>query len=201
MFRTRFKDQIVAEFLPPSRPRKTQKLIILCDGMPSIPRKQPLSEFLAGEGFWVIYPRYRGAWESGGEFLEKPPHQDILDILDELPKELEEIAFGRRFRLSADQIFVIGGSFGGAAAVLLSLDPRVKRVIANCPVVDWRILDRSRELRRICLRSIWKRVSPFQCKLDEIAQRHLLQPVAPKVGNRRIKTDDFPRQRRSECAV
>jgi dipeptidyl aminopeptidase/acylaminoacyl peptidase len=143
MFRTRFKDQIVAEFLPPSRPRKTQKLIILCDGMPSIPRKQPLSEFLAGEGFGVIYPRYRGAWESGGEFLEKPPHQDILDILDELPKELEEIAFGRRFRLSADQIFVIGGSFGGAAAVLLSLDPRVKRVIANCPVVDWRILDRS----------------------------------------------------------
>ena len=32
--------------------------------MPSIPRKQPLSEFLAAKGFWVIYPRYRGAWES-----------------------------------------------------------------------------------------------------------------------------------------
>jgi dipeptidyl aminopeptidase/acylaminoacyl peptidase len=140
MFRTRFKRQIVAEFLPPSRPRKAQKLIILCDGVPSIPRKQPLMEFLAAEGFWIIYPRYRGAWESGGEFLEKSPHQDILDILGELPKDLEEIAFGRRFQLSPDQIFVIGGSFGGAAAILLSLDPRVKRVIANCPVVDWSIL-------------------------------------------------------------
>jgi hypothetical protein len=31
----------------------------------------------------------------------------------------------------------------GAAAVLLSLGPRVKKVIANCPVVDWGILDRS----------------------------------------------------------
>jgi pimeloyl-ACP methyl ester carboxylesterase len=141
MFRTRFREQIVAEFLPPKRERKTQKLIVLCDGMPSIPRKQSLSEFLAAKGFWVIYPRYRGAWESGGEFLERSPHEDILDIIGELPKELEEIAFGRRFRLSPNQIFVIGGSFGGAAALLASLDPRVSRVIANCPVADWSILD------------------------------------------------------------
>jgi len=141
MFRTRFREQVVAEFLPPNRERKTQKLIILCDGMPSIPRKQSLSEFLASKGCWVIYPRYRGAWESGGEFLERSPHEDILDIIGELPKELEEIAFGQRFRLSPNQIFVIGGSFGGAAALLASLDPRVSRVIANCPVVDWSILD------------------------------------------------------------
>jgi pimeloyl-ACP methyl ester carboxylesterase len=141
MFRTRFKHQIVAEFLPPSRPRKAQKLIILCDGMPSIPRKQPLSEFLAAKGFWVIYPRYRGAWESGGEFLASSPHEDILEILDVLPTELEESAFGQRFRLAPDQVFVIGGSFGGAAAILLSLDPRVKRAVANCAVVDWSILD------------------------------------------------------------
>lgn len=140
MFRTRFKNEIVAEFLPPSRAGKKQKLIILCDGMPSIPRKQSLSEFLASKGFWVIYPRYRGAWESGGEFLRKSPHEDILDVLDELPGELEDIAFRQRFRLAPDQVFVIGGSFGGAAAILLSRDSRVKRVVANCPVVDWSIL-------------------------------------------------------------
>jgi dipeptidyl aminopeptidase/acylaminoacyl peptidase len=143
MFRTRFREQIVAEFLPPKRERKTQKLIILCDGMPSIPRKQSLSEFLAATGFWVIYPRYRGTWESGGEFLKQSPHEDILDIIADLPKELEEIAFGQRFRLSPKQIFVIGGSFGGAAALLASLDPKVSRVIANCPVVDWSILDKA----------------------------------------------------------
>jgi len=141
MFRTRFREQIAAEFQPPKRERKTQKLIILCDGMPSIPRKQSLSEFLAAKGFWVIYPRYRGAWESGGEFLKRSPHEDVLDIIDDLPRGMEEIAFGRRFRLSPDKIFIIGGSFGGAAAILLSLDPRVNRAVANCPVVDWRILD------------------------------------------------------------
>src|ERR1035441_9301255 len=69
MFRTRFKLNIVTEFLPPARTGKTQKAIILCDGMPSIPRKQPLAEFLAAKGHWVFYPRYRGAWESGGEVL------------------------------------------------------------------------------------------------------------------------------------
>src|SRR6266567_6492775 len=141
MFRTRFNKEIVAEFLPPTRPGKRQKLIILCDGMPSIPRKQPLSGFLAAKGFWVIYPRYRGAWESGGEFLARSPHEDILEILDVLPTELEESAFGQRFRLAPHQVFVIGGSFGGAAAILLSLDHRVTRVVANCPVVNWSILD------------------------------------------------------------
>jgi pimeloyl-ACP methyl ester carboxylesterase len=140
MFRTRFKGEIVAEFLPPSRVRKKQRVIILCDGMPSIPRKQPLAEFLTQKGYWVFYPRYRGAWESDGVFLGKSPHEDILDLIEELPKGVTEKAFGQRFALSPEEIFVIGGSFGGAAAILTSLDPRVTRVIASCPVVDWRIL-------------------------------------------------------------
>jgi dipeptidyl aminopeptidase/acylaminoacyl peptidase len=139
-YRARFKRRIVAEFLPPVRGRKEQRVIILCDGMPSIPRKQPLMEFLAGKGYWVFYPRYWGAWESGGEFLERSPHLDILDVIDALPRGFREVAFGQRFALKPDEIFVIGGSFGGAAAILASLDDRVKKVIANCPVVDWGIL-------------------------------------------------------------
>ena len=44
------------------------------------------------------------------------------------------------FRSMSEEIFVIGGSFGGAAALLCSLDPRVKKIVANCAVVDWAIL-------------------------------------------------------------
>lgn len=146
MFRTRFKKEIVAEFLPPERPTRRQKVIVLCDGMPSIPRKQKLVEFLAGEGYWVFYPRYRGAWESGGRFLEKSPEEDIRDVIDELPKGMREAAFGQKFSVKPDEIFVIGGSFGGAAAILASLDERVTKVIANCPVVDWRILREEEKL-------------------------------------------------------
>jgi len=140
MFRTRFKREIVAEFLPPARASKRQEVIILCDGMPSIPRKQPLVEFLSAKGYWVFYPRWRGAWESEGQFLEHSPHEDILDVIGELPRGFRELAFGRKFRCSPGKIFVIGGSFGGTAAILSSLDPRVTKVIANCPVVDWAIL-------------------------------------------------------------
>ena len=142
MLRTRFARDIVAEFLPPARAGRIERAIILCDGMPSIPRKQPLAEFLARKGYWVFYPRYRGAWESGGAFLERSPHLDILDVVGGLSKEFRELAFGRRFRVSLDEMFVIGGSFGGAAALLCSLDTRVKKVIANCTVVDWSILSR-----------------------------------------------------------
>src|SRR5215467_12626057 len=142
-FRTRFKRRIVAEFLPPVRGRKEQRVIVLCDGMPSIPRKQPLMEFLAGKGYWVFYPRYWGAWESGGEFLERSPHLDILDVIDALPRGFRELAFRRPFKVSPDEVFVIGGSFGGAAAILASLDKRVTKVIANCPVIDWAILPKA----------------------------------------------------------
>jgi acetyl esterase/lipase len=57
-----------------------------------------------------------------------------------LPHGVRELAFGKKFKLDPDEIFVIGGSFGGAAAILSSLDPRVNKVVANCPVVDWSIL-------------------------------------------------------------
>lgn len=146
MFRTRFKKDIVAEFLPPSRSSAKQKVIILCDGMPSVPRKQPLAAFLAEHGYWVFYPRYRGAWESGGQFLARSPHEDILHVMDELPKGVIELAFGKRFPLKPDEFFLIGGSFGGAVALLASRDSRVKKVVANCPVVDWSILSQEERL-------------------------------------------------------
>jgi pimeloyl-ACP methyl ester carboxylesterase len=142
MFRTRFARDIVTEFLPPARAAKIQKAIVLCDGMPSMPRKQPLAEFLCSKGYWVFYPRYRGAWESGGVFLERSPHLDILDVISGLSREFRELAFRQRFRVAADKVFLIGGSFGGATALLASLDPRVRKVVANCPVVDWAILPR-----------------------------------------------------------
>jgi pimeloyl-ACP methyl ester carboxylesterase len=146
MFRTRFKKEIVAEFLPPVRKGKKQKVIILCDGMPSVPAKQPLAEFLARKGYWVFYPRWRGAWESGGKFLEKSPAEDIADVITGLTKgRISENAFGQVFNLSPSEIFVIGGSFGGAAAILSSLDRRVEKVVANCPVVDWSILPQEQE--------------------------------------------------------
>lgn len=143
MYRTRFAGEIVCEFLPPARPRKKDRVVVLCDGMPGIPRKKTLVQFLSRKGYWVFYPRYRGAWESDGEFLKRSPHEDVLDVIGGLRKPVIELAFGKIFEVNAAEVFVIGGSFGGAAAILSSLDERVTRVVANCPVVDWTILRES----------------------------------------------------------
>ncbi len=125
-FGTRFAKEIVAEFLPPACPpkfrraklgraRKTkrQKVVIICSGAPGVPSKRGLVEFFSKKGFWAIYPRYRGTWESDGVFLRKSPEQDVLDIIDALPRGFVDLWSGKKYRLVPDDIFIVAGSFGG----------------------------------------------------------------------------------------
>lgn len=135
LLRTTFKNQIVTEFLSPKKP--STKAIIICDGLPSLPHKRRLIEFLSKKGFWVFHIRYRGTWESGGEFLVHEPEQDVRDIIDELPKGFVSIWDKQEFCLSPTEIYVLGSSFGGCTALMASRDPRIKKVIACAPVVDW----------------------------------------------------------------
>ena len=55
------------------------------------------------EGFLGDISALSGSMGKRRRFLEKSPHENILNIIDDLPKEIEEIAFDRRFRLSPDQ--------------------------------------------------------------------------------------------------
>jgi hypothetical protein len=136
-FRTRFKKEIVAEFLPPARAARKQRVVIICDGAPTIPTTSSLVHFFSKKGLWAIYPRYRGAWESDGVFLRKSPHKDILDIIDELPRGFTSLWDGKRYYVKPDEIFIIANSFGGPAGILAARDPRVTKVVAISPVVDW----------------------------------------------------------------
>lgn len=145
MYRARFAQEIVAEFLPPARRTRKQRVVLVATGMPSLPNKQPTVEFLSQQGFWAFFPRWRGSWESDGEFLKISPERDLLDVIDQLPRGFREAAFGQKFAVEPDEVFIIGGSFGGAAALLASPDPRVTKVVANCPVVDWGMLKEEQE--------------------------------------------------------
>jgi predicted alpha/beta hydrolase len=147
-------------FLPPAHKVKQDKVIILCDGMPGMPTKQGLARFLSEKGYWVIYPRYRGSWESGGQFLKKSPHLDISDIIDELPKGLKENTFGKKFKLSPSEIFVIGGSFGGAAAALKRSGPKSQKGHRQLPgggLVRSCVIPRKKKPRIRAIRPISKR--------------------------------------------
>ena len=143
-------------------------------------------------------------------FSRRSPHEDILDVVAELPKGFQDIAFGKRFAVSAGS----GGfssSEGALAEPLRSCrrrDERVTKVVANCPVVNWadsRSLRKSRDiqtwLRWIHSRSVWERLSLKRRKLAEPARRDILQSVASQDGNRWHENNDLSRERRSSRAL
>lgn len=136
--RTRFgeKKEIVCEFLPPLK--KASKVLILCAGMPSYPggAGKAMRTF-AERGYWVFTPRYAGSWESDGVFLEHSPHEDVIAVVDGVQNAFMDFSSGDTYHIDNPKIYVIGASFGGAATLLASRDPRITKVAALSPVVDW----------------------------------------------------------------
>lgn len=145
--RTRFAKDIVAEFLPPSRP--SHDVIILCDGMPTVPSKKHLLEFFSKKGFWVFHPRYRGTWESGGSFLRVSPEKDILDVIGGLSHKITDLRNKKKYSIKPKRVFIFGCSFGGAGALLASRNRRVTKIVALSPVVDWRIENKLESIKKL----------------------------------------------------
>jgi dipeptidyl aminopeptidase/acylaminoacyl peptidase len=138
LFRTRFNQDIVAEFTPPVGD-DTGKVIILCDGMPSVPAKKQTVRFWAKRGFWVFHPRYRGSWESAGQFLAQSPVEDIKDVISGIHEPMKNPWDGKVYECDPEQVFVFGSSFGGTTALMASLDERVDAVVSLSPVIDWTV--------------------------------------------------------------
>ncbi len=145
--RTVFAHEIAAEFLPPAR--MTRKVMILLGGMPTVPAKREALVHFSKRGYWTFFPRYRGSWESGGWFLAVSPEQDVIDLIDQLPRGFKELWSGIRHRIVPSVIHIIASSFGGPAGILASRDPRVSKVVALSPVVDWRAPSKEEPLERM----------------------------------------------------
>ena len=139
--RTRFSKDIVAEIILPDK--QTGNIIIFLSGAPSLPSKPEVLKFYKSKGYTCFLPRMRGTWESSGEFLKKSPHLDVFDIVDEVTSEkftgIVDSYTSTVVKLKVKKIYVIGASFGGAGALLVSEHKKIKKVIALSPVVDWSI--------------------------------------------------------------
>ncbi len=148
--RVRFAGDIIAEFLPPRRRSLrsamsgrpdtsfSNKVIILAPGMPGVPKASKAMYSIAKRGYWVFLPRYRGTWESDGTFLDHSPHEDILDVVDGISESFTSIWTEETFTIPDPEVYVIGSSFGGPAAILCSMDERVKKAVAIAPLIDWK---------------------------------------------------------------
>ena len=133
--RTSFAEGIFAEFWIPNKP--SGKAFIIVDGCPTVPSKHTLGEFLARKGYWVFHPRYRGSWESKGEFLKYSPDEDVRIVALSLNLGFINIYDNITYLLDIKEINVVGASFGGAAAILSSRYPEINKVVALAPVIDW----------------------------------------------------------------
>lgn len=140
--RERFAKDIVAEWYEPyfgTKQKEAKGVMIICPGSPGLPGTGSLDRALAKKGYLTIRPSYRGTWESDGQFLKESPEKDIKDILDQLTSSwrLTSLWSGVEYSYKPMPITLIGVSFGGPAALLLSGDQRVQKVITVAAVVDW----------------------------------------------------------------
>ncbi len=131
------RNEIVLEFIWPSK--KSNKVVILCSGLPGYPSNREAMLYLAKKGFWVFSPRYRGSWESGGLLLRNSPHLDILDIVHSISSGFSDIWDGKKYKIKNPKLYIIGSSFGGAAAILASKNKSVRKIVALSPLIDWTV--------------------------------------------------------------
>lgn len=124
-------------------------MAILCFGMPGMPKNKELMTFFSKKGFWVFLPRYRGSWESGGEFLEQSPHEDIVDVILGLRTGFQDFWSGKKHKIKNPEVYLFGSSFGGPAAILASSHPLVKYVVCSCPVIDWKSPSKEEPLNKL----------------------------------------------------
>jgi len=132
------------EYLIPKKVSTKIPFIILCDGLPSIPYQKNFMNILVNLGYGVLYPRYRGAWESEGIFLEKETGKDISDLAERLVKGLDL----EGINLTATQITLIATSFGASVALSIAKDKNIKRIIALSPVLDFRKFSNLNSLKK-----------------------------------------------------
>lgn len=123
---------------------KPTHAIILCEGLPSTPKRQDVIEYLANQGFLVFQPRYRGTWESDGEFLAEDPVIDIRDVVEVIKSNnIQELFNMNTFVFDIQHISVIGASLGGSVALSSIFIPEVQKVVALSPVVNFKTFNTS----------------------------------------------------------
>lgn len=137
IYRNKYKG-ILSEFAFLEGTKPTHA-IILCEGLPAIPKRQDVIEYLANQGFLVFQPRYRGTWESDGEFLVENPTIDIRDVVEVVKSNnIQELFSMNTFIFDIQHISVIGASLGGSVALSSALIPEVGKIVALSPVVNFK---------------------------------------------------------------
>jgi len=94
-------DKVVSEICVNDKYK--DKILILLDGLPSIPKNRDLLQQYSSFGFTVFFPRYPGTWESEGKFLEDNP----IPAIEKLLVEIKRGIVVENIKISAKEIYFI----------------------------------------------------------------------------------------------
>lgn len=130
---------IIFEFAFSGDIENIKHAIIMCDGLPSVPKQKKFIKSIANKGFLVIYPRYRGTWESEGDFLKNSPIEEIREIVKFVKEDCKITEFYnlKEFNFSINKISIIGVSFGGAVSLALTSMEEVNKIYSYSPIVNF----------------------------------------------------------------
>ena len=114
--------------------------IIILPGFPSSNVMDEKIYFLHKKGFNVFIPRYKGTYQSKGEFLKSNPIIDLSNFVTELKKGTAISLWDMRsIQFDTEQIFVFGESFGGSIACALAATSQdIKKAVIAAPVWDFK---------------------------------------------------------------
>lgn len=156
IYRSKIKN-IILEFIP-SAIKKIKGVIIICPGLPDVPKYKSLMHILANQGFYVIQPRYKGTWESGGTFANHSPVKDVENIINYITKnKLIELYSYKAFNIKKYKLFILGSSFGGTVALSLIKNKKISKIVSLSPIVNFKTHDNSEEQDLIWLGSFIQR--------------------------------------------
>ena len=152
--------------------------LINCPGLPSSPDSSKLKKF-AEKGFYIFNLRYKGTWESEGEFLEVSPVNDVALVIDLIKKRKIKEIYGKTIlKLPNLKISIIGSSFGGSVALCCS-NLKVDSIIAICPVINFKSLSKHHILNlKGFLKEAYGNCYRFNdIKFDKMLNSEILSPA------------------------
>lgn len=170
---------ILSEFWGPVKP--SGKVIILCDGCPTVPSKRRVGEALAKKGFWVFHMRYRGSWESRGKFLQHEPSEDVRIVATGVRAPFMNVYDQVVYSLDVREVIVVGASFGGAAAVIASTYLAVDKAIALAPVIDFTVESKAEPheyFKYMLTEAFGEGYRPVKDGYDKLKSGTFYQPIA-----------------------
>lgn len=105
---------------------EARPLAIILHGFPGHERNFDIAQYVRRLGVHSLVFHYRGAWGSEGDFSFGHVREDVVQVVEQCC----EAKFANNYRIDPEQIFIIGHSMGGWAALEASRLAVIKGIVS-----------------------------------------------------------------------